>query len=128
MSNGHPIDSIDGIYSTLNNVSQTDGTAPLGLGLPHLALHPNVMGLLNGANEDEEESTEDEMEWEEVDLRAATTTNGTSGLPTQDVTITLSENVDKPKLLSFHTGSYTKLLIFVTPENVPRIHYISNSD
>ena len=101
MSDGHPIDGIDGIYSTLNNVSQTDQTAPSGLGLPHLALHPNVMGLLNGANEDEEESTEDDMEWEEVDLRAATTTNGTSGLPTQDVTITLSENVDKPKLFHF---------------------------
>jgi hypothetical protein len=101
MSNGYPTDGIDAIYSTLNDVSQTDRTSLSSSGLPHLTLHPNVMGTLDGANGDEEDSTEDEMEWEEVDLRAITTTNGDknapSGLPTQDVTITFSENVDKPK-------------------------------
>lgn len=101
MSNGYPTDRIHAIYSTLNDVSQTDTTALSRPGLPHLTLHPNVIGPLEGANGDEEESTEDEMEWEEVDLCATTTTNGDknapSGLPTQDVTITLSENVDTPK-------------------------------
>jgi hypothetical protein len=101
MSNGYPTNGIDAIYSSLDDVSQTDTTPLSGSGLPHLALHPNMMGPLDDGNGDEEESTEDEMEWEEVDLRASTATNGDknapSGLLTQDVTITFGENVDKPK-------------------------------
>lgn len=85
-----------GVYEhTLSN----EFTRSIANGAPPLAELPQLAEQQHGMNRaDEDEETDDEMEWEEVDLSRSVPD---VVLPTQNVEITLGENVeDKPKFVS----------------------------